>query len=159
MGEAYLRSYKQEYDLDYTIFRFFNTYGPDQSPDFVINKFISSALDNKDITIYGDGKQTRTFCFIDDNIEATLNAFNKNLIVNDVANIGNDIEISIMELAKIIIEITGSKSKIVHLPPLKEGDMTRRKPDITNMKKLLGGRKLLSIEDGIKKILTTKNRH
>ena len=78
VGEAYLKSYKKEYDLDYTIFRFFNTYGPKQSKDFVVSKFISNALSNRDITVYGDGKQTRTFCFIDDNITATTNAFYQN---------------------------------------------------------------------------------
>jgi nucleoside-diphosphate-sugar epimerase len=128
IAEAYLRSYKQEYDLDYTIFRFFNTYGPKQSRDFVMSKFISAALSNEDITIYGDGSQTRTFCYIDDNIDATVNAFRNNLCVNDVANIGSDLETSILELAREIIQITGSSSKVVHLPPLVEGDMTRRKP-------------------------------
>ncbi|HQV00720.1 MAG TPA: NAD-dependent epimerase/dehydratase family protein, partial [Bacteroidia bacterium] len=75
VGEAYLRAYKQEYDLDFTIFRFFNTYGPGQSTDFVMSKFLNAALKNNDITIYGDGMQTRTFCFILDNIEACYNAF------------------------------------------------------------------------------------
>lgn len=138
VGEAYLRSYHQEYELDYTIFRFFNTYGPRQSTDFVMSKFINAALAGKDITIYGDGEQTRTFCYIDDNIEATVNAFEKNLAVNDVINIGSDIEVTVNELAKTIIKLSGSKSKIIHLPPLKEGDMPRRLPVVSKMKKLLG---------------------
>ncbi|MFN4233340.1 MAG: NAD-dependent epimerase/dehydratase family protein [Bacteroidia bacterium] len=152
VGEAFLKSYHQEYGLEYTIFRFFNTYGPKQSKDFVISKFISSALKNEDITIYGDGSQTRTFCYIDDNIEACINAFKKNLHVNDVVNIGGEIEISIKNLAEKIIALTGSSSKIVHLPALKEGDMTRRQPDNTKMKKLLG-RELLSLENGLKKVI------
>jgi UDP-glucose 4-epimerase len=152
VGEVFLKSYQKEYGLNYTIFRFFNTYGPKQSIDFVISKFIRKALKNEDITIYGDGSQTRTFCYIDDNIETTIKVFEKDLIVNEIINIGNDEEISILELARKIIQITSSKSQIIHLPPLQEGDMTRRKPDITKMKKILQ-RTLIPIEDGIKKIV------
>lgn len=154
VGEAFLRSYKQEFDLDYTIFRFFNTYGPKQSQDFVMSKFINNALAGRDITIYGEGTQTRTFCYKDDNIDACYNAFTKNEHVNDTVNIGSDFETSIIGLAKKIIAITESKSKIVFLPPLKEGDMTRRKPDNTKMRELLG-RPLLSIEEGIKKTIAS----
>jgi UDP-glucose 4-epimerase len=96
--------------------------------------------------------QTRTFCFIDDNIEATTNAFYKNLIVNDVANIGGDIETTILELAQTIIRLTKSKSKIIYLPSLEEGDMTRRKPDTTKMKQLLHREPIL-LEEGLKKLL------
>jgi UDP-glucose 4-epimerase len=152
VGESFCRSYHQEYGLEYTLFRFFNTYGPKQSPDFVISKFIDAALLNKDITIYGDGSQTRTFCYISDNATACINAMEKNLFVNDVVNIGNDETYTILELAEIIIKLTGSKSNIVHLPPLPEGDMTRRQPDILNMKKLLN-RDFLSLEAGLKEIL------
>jgi nucleoside-diphosphate-sugar epimerase len=152
VGEAYLKSFKKEFDLNYTIFRFFNTYGSKQSKDFVVSKFISSALDNKDITIYGDGKQTRTFCFIDDNITATTNAFYQNKFVNDVVNIGGDNEITILELAQTIIKITKSASKIIHLPALKEGDMTRRKPDTTKMKQLLE-QEPVKLEDGLNRLL------
>jgi UDP-glucuronate decarboxylase len=152
VGEAYLKSYKKEFDLDYTIFRFFNTYGPKQSVDFVMSKFISHALKGETIPIYGDGLQTRTFCFIDDNIDATVNAFNNNLYVNDVVNIGSDFEITILDLAKMIIEQTGSKSKIEHRPPLPEGDMNRRYPDIKKMRELLQ-RELIPMEEGIRRIL------
>jgi UDP-glucuronate decarboxylase len=151
-GEAYLKSYEQEYGLEYTIFRFFNTYGPKQSKDFVVSKFIAKALKNEPLEVYGDGKQMRTFCYIDDNIEATVNAFKNHLLVNDVVNIGGDIEITILDLAKTIIKITKSKSKIVHLPPLKDGDMTRRKPDVTRMNKLLG-RKPVELEKGLMNII------
>lgn len=152
VGEAYLKSYQQEFDLDYTIFRFFNTYGPNQSQDFVIPKFINSALNNEDITIYGDGSQTRTFCYIDDNIDTILKIHNDGLINNDVINIGNDVEMSILELAELIIKITDSTSKIIHLPALKEGDMTRRCPDVSTMKSVLG-RELLTAEEGIRKYI------
>jgi UDP-glucose 4-epimerase len=155
VGEAYLRSYYQEFGLEFTIFRFFNTYGKKQSTDFVMSKFLTAALNNQDITIYGDGSQTRTFCYIDDNIDACLNAFYNNEIVNDVANIGNDYEITILDLARKIIEVSGSKSKIIFLPALKEGDMTRRCPDITVMKKLLD-RRMTSLEEGIIKLIQAK---
>ena len=156
VGEAFFKSYHKEYGMDYTIFRLFNTYGPKQSVDFVMSKFIAAALQNKDITIYGEGNQTRTFCFIKDNIEAMLEAFYNKKVVNDVANIGSEDEITILELANAIINITNSKSKIVHLPALKEGDMTRRKPDITKMKALLG-RNLTPLNKGIME--TIENHH
>lgn len=152
IGEAFLKSFKKEYDLDYTIFRFFNTYGPKQSPDFVISKFTKLAKENKDITIYGDGLQTRTFCFIDDNLEATVRILRDDLVMNDVINLGSDIEFTILDLAKLVIEKTNSKSKIIHLPALEEGDMSRRKPDNTKMKEILG-RELLPLSDGLDKIL------
>lgn len=152
VGEAFLKSYYQEYGLPYTIFRFFNTYGPRQSRDFVISKFIAAALKNEPITIYGDGSQSRTFCYIDDNVEACYTAFLKGLYKNDVVNIGNDVEYPILKVAELILRLTGSSSEIQFLPRLKEGDMTRRMPDISKMKKLLG-RPLLDLESGIKKIL------
>jgi UDP-glucuronate decarboxylase len=152
VGEAFLKSYKKEFGLDFTIFRFFNTYGSKQSKDFVVSKFISAALAGKDIPIYGDGKQTRTFCYIDDNITATTNAFYDGKFVNDVVNIGGENEITILELAQTIIRVTGSSSKIIHLPALKEGDMTRRKPDISKMKQLLN-KPLMGLEEGLKKVL------
>lgn len=156
VGEAYLRSYFQEYGLEFTIFRFFNTYGPKQSEDFVMSKFLSAALSNQDITIYGDGSQTRTFCYVDDNVDACLNAFYNNQIVNDVANIGSDYEITILDLANKIIEIAGSNSKIVFLPALKEGDMTRRCPDITVARQLLN-RRMTSLDEGIKKLIEVRH--
>lgn len=153
LGEAFLRSYHKEYGLEYTVFRFFNTYGPKQSKDFVVSKFIRAALHGEDITVYGDGLQTRTFCYIDDNVDACLNALWNNEIVNDVVNIGSDVEITILELARLIIEITGSKSKVVHQPPLEEGDMTRRMPDVSRMRKLLG-REPLPLRAGLERVLS-----
>lgn len=153
VGEAFLKSYKQEYNLDFVVYRFFNTYGPKQSKDFVISKFINAALNNKDITIYGNGSQTRTFCYIQNNVEATIAAAFSNEHVNQTINIGNDIETSILDLAKLIIQLTSSSSKIVHLPPLEEGDMTRRRPDISKMKQLLGNNKIFTLEEGLSQVL------
>lgn len=148
VGEAFMKAYAREYHLDYTIFRFFNTYGPQQSQDFVIPRFVKLALKNKPICINGPGDQTRSFCFIDDNVDTCIKAFEENLYVNDVLNIGNDLEISIIDLAKRIVQLSGSSSEIVHLPALKEGDMKRRCPDITKMKAVLN-RELVSIDEGL----------
>jgi UDP-glucuronate decarboxylase len=158
VGEAFLRSYKQEFDLDYTIFRFFNTYGPKQSNDFVMSRFINAAVNGRPITIYGDGSQTRTFCYKDDNIEACVNAMYKNAHIDDTVNIGSDNEVTVLELANMIMSITNSKSDLVYLPPLKEGDMSRRKPDITKMKQLLG-REMTTLEEGIKKTILSGEYH
>lgn len=158
VGEAFLRSYKQEHGLDYGIFRFFNTYGPRQSSDFVMSKFINAALKNEDITVYGDGSQTRTFCYVGDNIDATVRAFDEGLLMNDVANIGSAVEVPIAVLAETIIKATGSSSKIVHLPALEEGDMPRRMPDISKMKELLG-RDFTPFEEGIAKTVAYFKEH
>ena len=152
VGEAFLKSYYLEHQLNYTIFRFFNTYGPKQSSDFVMSKFLRAAFDNQDITVYGDGMQTRTFCYIDDNIDATLKCLNEELHVNDVVNLGSSNELPIKELAEKIIKLTGSSSRVIHLPPLPEGDMRRRCPDNSKMKLLLK-RELTPLEEGIKKII------
>ena len=152
VGEAYLKSYQREFGLEYTIFRFFNTYGPKQSKEFVISRFLSMALQNQDITIYGDGSQTRTFCYVNDNVDACIAAFYNDMYVNDVVNIGGDIEVPIKELADIIIEVTGSKSKLIHLPALEEGDMTRRLPDTSKMKELLN-REVTPLKEGLKEVI------
>jgi nucleoside-diphosphate-sugar epimerase len=152
VAEAYIRSYQKEFGLDYTIFRFFNTYGPKQSEDFVVKKFIKLALNNEDITLYGDGSQTRTFCFIDDNIRATATCLFENKFVNDTLNIGSDIEMTIKELAELVIKVTGSQSKIEYLPALEEGDMTRRRPDISKMKTLIPNQ-FTALEAGILNII------
>jgi len=152
VGESFLKSYRQEYGLDFTIFRFFNTYGPNQTRDFVISRFLAAALKNEPITIYGDGSQSRTFCYIDDNIETVLTCFEQDLFINDILNIGSEKVVTILELAKLIIRLTDSKSEITFLPPLPEGDMKRRQPDNSKMKRILG-RELLSLESGIHKML------
>ena len=152
VGESFFRSYEKVYGLPFTIFRFFNTYGPNQSMDFVISKFLDAALRGDDITIYGDGSQTRTFCYVDDNVNACMKIFEENHALNDVINIGGAKEYKIIDVAKTIINISGSSSKIIHLPPLPEGDMTRRMPDNTKMLKILN-KELISLEDGIKRMI------
>ena len=152
LGECYCRAYRQEFGLHYTVLRFFNTYGPKQSQDFVVSKFIRAALADSDITIYGDGSQTRTFCYIDDNVDFTIKIFDENHFVDDVVNVGHDVQYSIRTLAEMIIRLTGSRSKIVYLPPLKEGDMSRRQPDNSKMRVILN-RDLIPLEDGIRRIL------
>nr|MBA3971476.1 NAD-dependent epimerase/dehydratase family protein [Bacteroidota bacterium] len=156
VGESFCKSYYQEYNLSYTIFRFFNTYGPNQSTDFVIARFLSAALKNQDITIYGDGMQTRTFTYVDDTVDTCLKCLYENKVMNDVINIGNDKLCTVLELAKLIVSITNSKSKIIHLSPLKEGDMTRRQPDNSKMIDILG-RPLITLEDGINKMISSKH--
>ena len=105
---------------------------------------------NEDITIYGDGTQRRTFCYVSDNVDTCIEALKTNAVINEVINVGGEEEIKIIDLAKKIIEITNSSSNIIHLPPLKEGDMTRRLPDNSKMKKILK-RDLLSLDEGILK--------
>lgn len=152
VGEAFFRSYYQEYGLEYTIFRFFNTYGPNQSEDFVVPRFIKAALKNEPITLYGDGLQTRSFCYVDDNVETCIKAIDSQECINDVLNVGSGIEMTILDLARKIIEVTGSKSEIIHLPALEEGDMTRRCPDTSKMERILN-RELVTLEAGIKKLI------
>jgi nucleoside-diphosphate-sugar epimerase len=148
IGEAFFRTYKKIYNIDFTIFRFFNTYGPLQSDQFVITKFINQALHNKNLTINGNGKQTRTFLYIDDNIRLTKSIFQNKKFVNDVVNIGNNNEIKIIDLAKKIIKLLNSKSKIIFLKPLKEGDMTRRKPSIKKLNSV-NKQKFITLSQGI----------
>lgn len=155
VGECFLKSYQQEFGLSYTIFRFFNTYGPNQSTDFVVSRFLALALKNHDITIYGDGSQTRTFTYVDDTVDTCVTIMNKKLLENDVVNIGSEKLMTVLELANLVISLSNSKSKVIHVPALKEGDMTRRQPDNTKMKEILC-RELISIEDGIKKMMTNE---
>ena len=148
VGESFFRSYFKTYGLPFTIFRFFNTYGPNQSEDFVIAKFLKAALKGDDITIYGDGSQTRTFCYVDDNINTCLKILEDNLMMNDVINIGGAKEYKILDVSKLIIEKLNSKSKIIHLPALKDGDMTRRMPDNSKMLNIID-KELISLDQGL----------
>ena len=154
VGESFMRTFHEHYGLDFTIMRFFNTYGPRQKNDFVISKFIELASANKDLTIYGDGSQTRSFLHVDDNIEFTIKILEEKKLINDVVNVGSDVEITIIDLANLIIESLDSKSKIVFLPPLKEGDMTRRQPDISKMKSVFN-KKIISLKDGIQDVASS----
>jgi UDP-glucuronate decarboxylase len=155
VAEAFFKSFQKKFGLDFTIFRFFNTYGPMQSTDFVVPRFIHLALRNEPITLYGDGSQTRTFCYIDDNIDATLQIFREGLHINEVVNIGSHIETPVAKLARMVVDITGSSSPIINLPPLEEGDMTRRQPDNSKMLAVLG-RDLVSLEEGIRRVAAQK---
>lgn len=152
ISEAYCRSYYQEYGLEYTIFRFFNTYGPNQSEDFVVPRFLKRALNNEDIIIYGDGTQTRSFCYIDDNVQTCINAIHDPASINEIINVGSDKEMTVLQLANLIIRIAGSQSKIIHQEALKEGDMARRCPEISKMKKLLN-RESIPLDEGIRKLI------
>jgi UDP-glucose 4-epimerase len=152
IGECFCKTYKQEYGIDYNILRLFNTYGPGQSTDFVVSRFIDQALKGEPVTIYGDGSQTRTFCYIDDHTDFITRILEDNLLLNDIVNVGNDRLVSIKELAETVIELSGSSSVIEYLPPLKTGDITRRQPDITKMRQYFD-RELTDLREGIGKIL------
>ena len=152
VGESYLKSYWKEFGLPYTIFRFFNTYGPLQSHDFVISRFLRNALAGEDIHLYGGGSQTRTFCHVNDNMEFTTRLLQDDLGLNETFNVGSDVVITIRELAETIIEVTGSSSRLVDLPPLPEGDMTRRCPDISRMRCVLD-RELISLTEGLQEVM------
>ena len=152
VGEAFFKSFYKSYGLSFTIFRFFNTYGPNQSEDFVIAKFLRAALTGDDITLFGNGSQTRTFCYVDDNINTCIKIFEENLMLNDVINIGGAIEFTIKEVAELIIKKTKSRSRIIYLPALKEGDMTRRMPDNSKMLNILQ-KDLIPLEKGIELML------
>ena len=152
VGESYLKSYYREFGLEYTIFRFFNTYGPNQSEDFVLPKFLRSAIAGAPITVYGEGAQTRTFCYIDDNIDTTIRCLYEDYCINETVNVGSDDEMSILELAERVIDRIGSKSTIKRLPALTEGDMMRRCPDNSRMREILG-RPLLSLDEGLSKMI------
>ena len=151
VGEVYLRTFQKEFGLPFTIFRFFNTYGPRQSEDFVLPRFVRAALDGQPLRVYGDGSQTRTFCYVDDTVDACVTAHRTRAFENDVVNVGSDQEMSILELATLVIRIVGGKSTIVFMPPLLEGDMSRRCPDTSKMRSLLN-RSLVPLEDGIQRL-------
>jgi nucleoside-diphosphate-sugar epimerase len=149
--EVFLRTFQREYGLPYTIFRFFNTYGPRQSEDFVLPRFVRAAMRNDPLTVYGDGAQSRTFCFVDDTVDTCVNVHRIGAFENDVINVGSDRETTILELAREVIRITGSRSTIKFLPPLQEGDMTRRCPDTKKMRAVLD-RPLLPLDQGVRRL-------
>lgn len=136
-AETLFMDYHNQNSVDIKIVRIFNTYGPRMNPNDgrVVSNFITQALQNKDITVYGDGSQTRSFQYVDDLLEALVRMMNTETFIGPV-NIGNPIESTILELAQLVIELTGSKSKIVNLP-LPKNDPTQRKPDISLAQKKL----------------------
>jgi dTDP-glucose 4,6-dehydratase/UDP-glucuronate decarboxylase len=151
-GEAITASYVREYGLDARIIRVFNTYGPMMQIDDgrVVSNFINQAILNKPITIYGDGSQTRSFCYIDDMVEGLMLAMFSDKTKGEVINLGNPDERKISELATIIKDITSSQSDIV-FEDLPEDDPKIRKPDISKAEKLLDWSPKVDIEQGIRK--------
>ncbi|MGE0088101.1 MAG: UDP-glucuronic acid decarboxylase family protein [Bacteroidales bacterium] len=137
-AESLFINYHHQNNVRIKIARIFNTYGPGMMANDgrVVSNFIIQALNNQDITVFGDGKQTRSFQYIDDLIEALIRLMNTDDSITGPVNIGNPIEFTILELAEKVINLTGSESKIIHLP-LPEDDPTQRKPDITLAKRLL----------------------
>ncbi len=155
-SEALIMSYYREYGLDVRIQRPFNVYGPrlreDGSYGRVVSRFIYQALKGEDITIYGDGKQTRAFLYVEDWVEATLKMLFTKGLKGEVINIGSDKETRIIDLANMIITLTGSKSKIRYLPP-RPDDPPRRAADISKAKRLLNWEPKISLEEGLKKTI------
>ncbi len=151
-GEAITASYVREYGLDARIIRVFNTYGPMMQIDDgrVVSNFINQAILNKPITIYGDGSQTRSFCYIDDMVEGLVLAMFSDKTKGEVINLGNPDERKISELATIIKDITSSQSDIV-FEDLPEDDPKVRKPDISKAEKLIGWIPKVDIEQGVRK--------
>ncbi len=151
-GEAITMSYVRESSLNARIIRIFNTYGPMMQADDgrVVSNFINQAILNKPITIYGDGSQTRSFCYIDDMVEGLMLAMFSDKTKGEVVNLGNSDERKISELATIIKDITNSQSDIV-FEDLPEDDPKIRKPDISKAKKLIGWNPKINIEQGIRK--------
>ena len=151
-AEAAVSSYNRTYDLDTRILRLFNTYGPKMkiNDGRVVTNFIYQAITGNDITIYGQGNQTRSFCYIDDTVSGILKAMESDN--SEVFNIGNPNEITILQLAEKIIELTNSKSEIkfVKLP---EDDPMQRKPDISKANNKLDWFPKVSLEDGLKKTI------
>jgi UDP-glucuronate decarboxylase len=150
-AETLCFDYLRANNVDIRVVRIFNTYGPGMHPfdGRVVTNFIMQALHNEDITIYGDGSQTRSFCFVDDLLEGIVRLMDQDETVGPV-NIGNPNEFTMKELAEIVLEVTGSKSKIVYLP-LPGDDPKQRKPDITIAKDLLGWEPKVQLREGIEK--------
>ena len=155
-GEALCMAYMRQYDLDVRIARIFNTYGPRMRHDGfygrVVPRFIAQALNNDPITIFGDGSQTRSFCYITDQVRGLLNLVSRNHLKGEVVNIGNPREMTIRELGQLILDVTNSRSKMV-FSPLPPDDPKRRYPDIRKAKKLLEWVPEISVTDGIRKTI------
>lgn len=153
-AETLFFDYRRQYGLDVKVVRIFNTYGPRMRPDDgrVVSNFIVQALSGKDITVYGDGSQTRSFCYITDLVEGLVRMMASGPEVNGPVNLGNPGEFTILHLAESVIRLTGSKSGIVH-KTLPSDDPTRRRPDISRAEKLLGWKPAVPLEEGLKKTI------
>ena len=152
IAETLIIEYHHKYKIDVRIVRIFNTYGPkmDKNDGRVVSNFINQALNNQDITLYGKGHQTRSFCYIDDNIDGLIKLMDSDYILP--INIGNPHEITIKELADIIVKITKTKSKIIY-KDLPSDDPTNRKPDITKANNILKWEPKYDLEKGIVKTI------
>jgi len=152
VAETLMMDYHKKYNVDTRIVRIFNTYGPqmDIKDGRVVTNFIYQMLNNKDITIYGDGKQTRSFCYIDDLMDGMIKLMKSEYVYP--VNIGSDYEISIVKLANILLELTESKSKIIYLP-LPKDDPTHRKPDICLANNILKWKPTTNVKDGLLKTI------
>jgi len=155
-GEALFMAYHREYKLDARIARVHNTYGPrlraDEAYARALSRFVSQALRGEDLTVYGDGTQTRSFCYITDTVAGILLMLSSPRCMGEVVNIGNADEIRILDLANKIREIVGGRSKIT-FRPLPKDDPRRRRPDISKAKELLGWQPETSLEKGLKRTI------
>ncbi len=155
VAETLMVEYKRNHNVDIRIARIFNTYGPKMAPDDgrVISSFITACLSNNNISVFGDGKQTRSFCYVTDTVDGLIKLMNSEEYKGPI-NIGNPDEITIIDMAeKIINIISTNKIKIVHLP-LPEDDPLQRCPDISKAKKILGWYPQINMEDGIEKTIS-----
>ncbi|NOY52488.1 MAG: SDR family oxidoreductase [Deltaproteobacteria bacterium] len=153
-AETLFFDYRRQHNLPIKVARIFNTYGPNMYPNDgrVVSNFIIQALKGEDITIYGDGSQTRSFCYVDDLIKGFLRLMESPDEFTGPVNLGNPVEFTILELAEKVIELTGSQSKIVY-KPLPEDDPVRRQPDISLAKKHLGWEPGVTLEEGLQKTI------
>jgi UDP-glucuronate decarboxylase len=153
-AETLFFDYHRQHGIDIRVGRIFNTYGPHMHPDDgrVVSNFILQALRGQDITIYGDGGQTRSFCYVDDLIEVIARMMDSDSCGPDPINIGNPVEITIRELARRVIAQTGAKSKLVE-KPLPGDDPLRRCPDIARARRLLGWEPKVALDDGLRKTI------
>jgi len=148
VAETLMMDYHTKYGVDTRIVRIFNTYGPkmDNNDGRVVSNFINQALEGQDITLYGDGEQTRSFCYIEDQLDGLIKLMNSSYIYP--VNIGNTRELSMKDLANIIIQLTKSESKIIY-KSLPSDDPTNRKPDISRAKEVLQWEPTYNLEDGL----------
>lgn len=153
-AETLFFDFNRQYSTEIRVARIFNTYGPNMSPEDgrVVSNFIVQALKNNDITIYGDGTQTRSFCYVDDLVEGLVRLMNNSDSTQSPINLGNPNEISVLELAQKIISMTNSKSKVIQLP-LPQDDPKQRRPDIDKAKKILGWQPTIDLENGLIKTI------
>ena len=149
-AETLFFDYYRQHALRIKVARIFNTYGPRMHPDDgrVVSNFIMQALRGDDITIYGDGQQTRSFCYVSDLVEGLISLMNSDDSVTGPINLGNPGEFTIKELAETIIEMTGSKSALIY-KPLPEDDPKQRQPDITRAKEILGWEPTIALREGL----------